>query len=177
MRNHNRYNHHNDYNGCDNYYNHRRGDRLDNCHESCRDNSRQSSGNNSLRDFGDRPLVINIDKAAAINDNFRLALWTGESLQLTVMDIPVGCDIGVEMHPHLDQFLRIEEGCGVVCMGCSQNCLNDKHQVNDQYAIVVPAGIWHNIVNTGRMPLKLYSVYAPTQHPFGTIHKTKADAE
>ncbi len=175
MRNHNRHNHYNDYNGCDNYYNQRRGDWRDNCHESCRDNSRQSSGNNSLRDFGDRPLVINIDKAVSINDNFRLALWTGEYLQLTIMEIPVGCDIGVEMHPHLDQLFRIEQGSGIVCMGCSQNNLTDKHQINDQYAIAVPAGTWHNIVNTGRVPLKLYSVYSPPQHPFGTIHKTKAD--
>ncbi len=93
------------------------------------------------------------------------------------MSIPVGTDIGIEMHPNLDQFLRIEDGIGLVMMGPNRNALNYQKRVNGNYAIIVPAGTWHNIINTGNRPLKIYSIYAPPQHPFGTVHRTKKDAE
>lgn len=130
-----------------------------------------------IRDYGGEPLVINIDRAAKINPNFRTALWTGGHLQVTLMSIPVGGDIGLEVHPHLDQFLRIESGLGFVMMGKTKSALNYRRTVNGDFAVMVPAGTWHNIVNTGRTPLKIYSIYAPPQHPFGTVHRTKADAE
>ena len=130
-----------------------------------------------LKDYGGHPLVVNIDRFAKANTNFRTALWTGKHLQLTLMSIPVGTDIGVEMHPDLDQFLRIEDGCAMIMMGENEYELNYRKKVNGDYAILVPAGTWHNIINTGNRPLKIYSIYAPPQHPFGTVHKTKADAE
>lgn len=130
-----------------------------------------------LKDYGGHPLVVNIDRLAKANTNFRTALWTGKHLQLTLMSIPVGTDIGVEMHPDLDQFLRIENGCAMIMMGENEYELNYRKKVNGDYAILVPAGTWHNIINTGNRPLKIYSIYAPPQHPFGTVHKTKADAE
>lgn len=130
-----------------------------------------------LKDYGGHPLVVNIDRLAKANTNFRTALWTGKHLQLTLMSIPVGTDIGVEMHPDLDQFLRIEDGCAMIMMGENEYELNYRKKVNGDYAILVPAGTWHNIINTGNRPLKIYSIYAPPQHPFGTVHKTKADAE
>lgn len=130
-----------------------------------------------LKDYCGHPLVVNIDRLAKANTNFRTALWTGKHLQLTLMSIPVGTDIGVEMHPDLDQFLRIEDGCAMIMMGENEYELNYRKKVNGDYAILVPAGTWHNIINTGNRPLKIYSIYAPPQHPFGTVHKTKADAE
>ncbi|MGG3326485.1 cupin domain-containing protein, partial [Bacillus velezensis] len=72
--------------------------------------------------------------------------------------------------------LRIEQGRGIVKMGKSKNNLSFRRNVYDDYAIVVPAGTWHNVINTGNTPLKLYSIYAPPNHPFGTVHVTKADA-
>lgn len=119
----------------------------------------------------------NIDCLAKANRNFRTALRTGKHLQVTLMCIPAGSEIGVEMHPNLDQFLRIEDGCGVAMMGKCKEVLNYRKKVNSNYAVIVPAGTWHNIINTGTSPLKLYSIYAPPQHPFGTVHRTKADAE
>ena len=98
-------------------------------------------------------------------------------MQLTLMSIPVHGDIGVEMHPDVDQFIRIESGCAKVYMGNCQNALREVETVNGNYAIIVPAGTWHNVVNVGNKPLKVYSLYAPPQHPSGTVHKTKADAE
>ncbi|NRF95710.1 cupin domain-containing protein [Paenibacillus frigoriresistens] len=92
------------------------------------------------------------------------------------MSINVGEDIGLEVHPTVDQFLRIEEGQGIVRMGDTKDNLNFEKRVYDDYAIMVPAGKWHNVINTGNKPLKLYSIYAPPQHPFGTVHKTKANA-
>ena len=130
-----------------------------------------------FRDYGPEPFVINIEEATERNNTFRTALWTGNHLQLTLMSIPVGGDIGLEMHPNLDQFIRIEEGHGLVKMGNRQDYLNFQRKVSDGYAIIIPAGTWHNLINTGNRPVKLYSLYAPPQHPFGTVHLTKADAE
>lgn len=131
----------------------------------------------NLKDYGPQPFVINIEEATKQNNNFRTALWTGNHLQLTLMSIGVGEDIGLEIHPNLDQFIRIEEGQGTVMMGESQYNLNFQRNVYEDFAFIIPAGTWHNLINTGNKPIKLYSIYAPPQHPFGTVHKTKADAE
>lgn len=93
------------------------------------------------------------------------------------MSIPVGGDIGLEMHPDLDQFIRIEDGQGVVKMGDSKNRLDFQACVGKDYAFIIPAGTWHNLINTGRRPIKLYSIYAPPQHPRGTVHETRAIAD
>jgi mannose-6-phosphate isomerase-like protein (cupin superfamily) len=92
------------------------------------------------------------------------------------MSLKVGEDIGLEIHPDLDQFIRIEQGQGVVMMGDRRDRLDFQEKVFDDFAFVIPAGKWHNLINTGCVPLKLYSIYAPPQHPHGTVHKTKADA-
>lgn len=131
----------------------------------------------TLKDYGPCPFVVDIEEAAKQNNNFRLALWTGKYLQLTLMSINVGEDIGQEIHPDLDQFIRIEEGQGLVKMGDSKDRLDFQAPVSDDYAFIIPAGKWHNLINTGNKSLKLYSIYAPPQHPFGTVHKSKADAE
>ena len=128
-------------------------------------------------DYGPEPFVVNIHKSTMQNRNFRTALWTGQNLQLTLMSIPAGGEIGLEIHPHVDQFLRIESGHGLVRMGGSQDKLNYQKDVCDGYAIFVPAGTWHNLINKGNRPIKLYSIYAPPQHPHGTVHETKEIAE
>lgn len=130
-----------------------------------------------IRDFGSEPLVFNIDHATNMNQNFRTTLWTGNNMQLTLMSIPVRGDIGVEIHHDVDQFIRIESGRAKVYMGSSRNSMSEKAYVDGRYAIIIPAGTWHNIVNVGNHPIKLYSIYAPPQHLFGTVHKTKEDAE
>ncbi len=126
-----------------------------------------------LHDYGPEPLIVNINRAAISNPNYRTALWTGEHLQLTLMSIRVGGDIGLEAHPHLDQFLRVESGCGLVQRGRRKDNLTIQQRVDGNYAIVIPAGIWHTLINIGSWPLKVYSIYAPPEHPFGTIHETK----
>lgn len=138
--------------------------------------SSDHSGSNMLTDSGPEPFVINIDRATRKNTNFRTALWTGSHLQLTLMSIRVGEDIGLENHPNIDQFIRIEQGLGLVKMGDDKDNLSFQKKVNGDYAIIIPAGTWHNLINIGNVPLKLYSIYAPPQHPKGTVHKTKADA-
>lgn len=99
-----------------------------------------------------------------------------KNLQVTLMSLNVGEEIGLEIHPELDQFLRIEQGQGIVQMGKLKDQLNFVREVKDNDAIMIPAGTWHNLINTGNVPLKLYSIYAPPQHPKGTVHVTKADA-
>lgn len=130
-----------------------------------------------LKDYGPKPFAVNIEAAARQNSNFRTALWTGNHLQLTLMKINVGEDIGLEIHPNTDQFLRIEEGQGIVKMGDSKERLDFQRKVYEGFAIFVPAGKWHNLINTGNKPIKLYSIYAPPQHPHGTVHETKEAAE
>ncbi|MFE8699896.1 cupin domain-containing protein [Cytobacillus sp. FJAT-54145] len=131
---------------------------------------------NRSMDYGPNPFAINIDEATKKNDTFRTALWTGKYLQVTLMSINPGESIGLEIHPNLDQFLRIEQGQGIIQMGDRKDQFNFEEEVFDDYAIVIPAGKWHNLTNTGNQPLKLYSIYAPPQHPYGTVHKTKAEA-
>ena len=130
-----------------------------------------------MTDHGDNPYVVDIQEATVENDTFRTALWTGANLQLTVMSIQPGDDIGLEIHEDHDQFLRVEEGVGFVQMGPSENELDFEANVEDDFAIFVPAGSWHNVTNTGDIPLKLYSIYAPGEHPRGTVHETKAEAD
>lgn len=139
--------------------------------------NRQNNGLPRITDYGSKPLIVNIDRTTKLNENFRTALWTGEHLQVTLMSIPVGGEIGLEIHQNLDQFLRIESGNALVMMGRNKNTLNYRKRVNGDYAVIVPSGTWHNIVNIGNHPLKIYSVYSPPQHPFGTVHRTKADAD
>jgi len=129
------------------------------------------------RDYGATPFVTNIKEATLQNNTFRTALWTGSNLQLTLMTINVGDSIGLEMHPNVDQFLRVEQGQGLVMMGDTKDHLHFQQRVSENSAIFVPAGKWHNLINTGCVPLKLYSIYAPPEHPHGTVHRTKAIAE
>lgn len=128
-----------------------------------------------MKDYGNQPFVVDINKASKQNQTFRTVLWTGENLQVTVMSIAPGEDVGLEVHPETDQFLRIEEGQGLVKMGPTKHQLDFEMPVMDDSAIFVPAGTWHNLTNTGHGPIKLYSIYAPPEHPFGTVHQTKAD--
>ena len=124
-----------------------------------------------------KPTLLNLRSEVATNQNFRKEIWTGEYLQVTVMTIPVGGEIGLEMHDDLDQFIRVESGCAAVYMGKTKQDVKLVGQINSNYALVIPAGTWHNVINSCSCPLKVYSVYAPPQHPFGTIHKTKLDSD
>ena len=128
-------------------------------------------------DYGPCPLITNIDCLTKRNPYYRSALWTGDNLQVTLMNIKVGGDIGLEVHHDLDQFIRIESGHGLVKMGKCKNSMNYTGKVDSNYAIIIPAGTWHNLINIGNTPIKLYSIYAPVQHPFGTVHETKEIAE
>lgn len=133
--------------------------------------------NVKITDYGPEPFVANIDRAAMRNTYYRTTLWTGEYLQMTLMQIDPGEDIGLEVHTDHDQFLMIVSGYGLVTMGKSQTQLGYQQNVQSGYGIFVPAGTWHNLINNGNRPIKLYSVYAPPAHPYGTVHETKAIAE
>ena len=121
--------------------------------------------------------VGNVERATLENSDFRRVLFTGANAQLTVMRLGPGEEIGVEMHDHLDQFLRIEQGTARVTFGPSADKVDEEHEVEDDWAVIVPGGVWHNVINTGPGDLRLYSLYAPPEHPPGTVHPTKADAE
>lgn len=128
-------------------------------------------------DHGPCPFISNISNAARQNSNFRTALWSGNHLQMTLMCIPVYGDIGVEIHPETDQYIRVETGQALVHMGTSKDRMCFRRKLNGGDAVFVPCGTWHNVSNIGNCPLKLSSIYAPPHHPGGTVHRTKADAE
>lgn len=121
--------------------------------------------------------VVNLRKATLYNDYYRREMWTGEHLQITVMAIPVGGEVGLEVHDNLDQLLVVEQGSAAVFMGETEERLAFVGEAGDGSGILVPSGTYHNIVNDGRIPLKMFSVYAPPKHPIGTLQRTKADAD
>jgi len=128
-------------------------------------------------DEGPNPFVIDIEGATLSNESYRTTLWTGSNLQMTVMTIDPGNDIGLEVHPDGDQFLRIEGGVGRVQMGPAKDDLSFDREIGADWAILVPAASWHNVTNVGDEPLKLYALYAPPEHPHGAMHHTKGEAE
>jgi mannose-6-phosphate isomerase-like protein (cupin superfamily) len=121
--------------------------------------------------------VGNIERTTLENETFRTVVFTGEHTQLTVMRLGPGEEIGREAHPGSDQFIRIERGRARVGFGTAEGRIDTTYEVEDDWAVIVPAGVWHNVVNTGTGDLQLYSLYAPPQHAPGTIHRTKRDAD
>jgi len=115
-------------------------------------------------------FIDNIEEKTEQNNFFRQVLYTGKHTQLVVMSLLPGEEIGMEVHPQVDQFFRIEEGRAKVIID------GEEHEVDEGFAIIVPAGSQHNVVNTGSNPLKLYTLYSPPNHPDGTIHPTRAEA-
>ena len=115
--------------------------------------------------------IGNIEKETLENENFRKVLNTTKLSQLVVMSLEAGEDIGMEVHENHDQFIRIEQGKAEVILD------GEKTIVEDDFAIVIPAGVEHNIVNIGEEKLKLYTIYTPPEHPAGTIHKDKTEAD
>lgn len=115
--------------------------------------------------------VDNIEKRTRENDDFRRVLYTGKQMQLVLMTLQPGEDIGEEVHPDVDQFFRIEEGKGTVQID------GVAHEVEDDDAIIVPAGARHNVINKGSKPLKLYTLYAPPEHKDAVVQATRAEAE
>jgi mannose-6-phosphate isomerase-like protein (cupin superfamily) len=121
--------------------------------------------------------IGDIERETLENETFRTVAYTGAHTQLTLMRLAPGEDIGLEAHPHLDQFIRVEAGRGRVELGRSEDAVDETYEVEADWAVIVPAGVWHNLVNTGDGELKLYSLYSPPEHPDGTVHRTKEEAE
>lgn len=113
--------------------------------------------------------IENIEKAAKENKNFRKVLYTAKNSQLVLMSLQPGEEIGEEIH-ELDQFIRVESGEGVAVLD------GVKHEISDGFAIVIPAGTRHNVINTGGKEMKLYTIYSPPEHKDKVIHPAKADA-
>lgn len=112
--------------------------------------------------------IVNIEKETLENENYRKVLYTAKNSQLVLMTIQPGDEIGLEIHD-LDQFIRVESGEATVILD------DVEHKIEDDWAVVIPAGTKHNVVNTGDEPLRLYSVYSPPEHKDGTVHATKAE--
>jgi mannose-6-phosphate isomerase-like protein (cupin superfamily) len=115
---------------------------------------------------------VNIEAATLANPNFRTVLYTAPHSQLVVMTIEPGGEIGLERHEGRDQFIRVEAGAGEAILD------GERHPLSEGSAVVIPSGTEHNVVNTSTTEaLRLYTVYSPAEHPDGTVHRTKADAD
>jgi len=136
-----------------------------------------SSTIDRVKDIGPRPNAFDIERATKDNENYRSVAWSGRYLQVTLMSIPVGGDIGLEAHPETDQFLRLDAGRGRVQMGAAKDKLTFEQEVSDGWCVVVPAGAWHNITNIGTTPMQVYAIYAPAHHMPGKVQATAAVAE
>src|SRR4029079_7060569 len=131
----------------------------------------------AITDIGPRPQSFDIEHATKENTYYRSVAWSGRYLQVTLMSIPVGEDIGLEAHPETDQFLRLDAGRGRVQMGPSKDRLTFDKEVSDGWCVLVPAGTWHNVVNVGKEPMQVYAIYAPAHHKPGKIHKSFEEGE
>ena len=129
--------------------------------------------NRCQNEHGGEIYYLNVEKSANKNRNFRESIWTGRYLQMTLMSIHCGEDIGIELHKDTDQYIRVEHGYALVLTGCDSKNLDNKHKLTTGDAVLIPAGVWHNIVNIGRCDLKLSSVYAPPHHPKCTVQENK----
>src|SRR4051794_21645254 len=130
-----------------------------------------------ITDVGPQPTSFDLERATRENANYRTVAWSGRYLQVTLMSIPVGESIGLEMHPETDQFLRLDAGEGKAQMGSGPEELTFEQDVSDGWCVLVPAGTWHDVTNTGDEPMRLYAVYAPVHHAPGRVQPTAADAK
>lgn len=131
----------------------------------------------TINDIGPRPNAFDIEEATRRNENYRSVVWTGKYLQVTLMSIPVGKSIGLEVHQDTDQFLRLDAGQGRAVMGPAKDRLDFEQNVSDGWSVQVPAGTWHDVINTGDEPLRLYAIYAPVHHAPGITQGTSNKAE
>jgi mannose-6-phosphate isomerase-like protein (cupin superfamily) len=130
-----------------------------------------------IQDVGPQPQAFDLEQATRENENYRTVAWSGRYLQVTLMSIPVGGDIGLEVHPDTDQFLRLDAGRGRAQIGPSKDQLTFEREVSDGWCVLIPAGSWHNVTNIGDEPMQLYAIYAPAHHKPGKVHRTADEAE
>jgi mannose-6-phosphate isomerase-like protein (cupin superfamily) len=130
----------------------------------------------AIKDIGPQPQSFDLERATLENEHYRAVAWSGRYLQLTLMSIPPGRDIGLEAHPETDQFLRLDAGRGRVQMGAAKDRLDFDEEVRDGWCVLIPAGTWHNVTNIGTEAMRIYALYAPAHHKPGKIHQTDADA-
>jgi mannose-6-phosphate isomerase-like protein (cupin superfamily) len=130
----------------------------------------------TIKDIGPKPQSFDIENATKDNPDYRAVAWSGRYLQVTLMSIPVGGDIGLEAHPETDQFLRLEAGQGRVRMGPAKDDMPFEQEVSDGWCVLVPAGTWHDITNTGATPMQVYAIYAPVHHKPGKVQATVSAA-
>lgn len=135
-----------------------------------------STGVERITDIGPKPQTFDIERATKENRNYRSVAWSGRYLQVTLMSIPEGGDIGLEAHPETDQFLRIDAVKGRVQMGATKTNLTFESDVDEGWCVLVPAGTWHNITNSGETPMQIYAIYAPAHHMPDKVHATAAAA-
>ena len=131
----------------------------------------------TIKDIGPAPQSFDIEKATTVNTDYRSVVWSGRDLQVTLMSIPVGGDVGLRAHPDTDQFLRLDAGHGRVQMGAAKDALTVDKLVSNGWCILVPAGTWPNVTNTGTTPMQLCTICAPARHQPGKVQATQAIAE
>ena len=132
---------------------------------------------NRIVDIGPKPQSFDIERATKENSDYRSVAWSGRYLQVTLMSIPAGGNIGLEAHPQTDRFLRLDAGRGLVQTGTTKDDLTFEREVSNGWCVLIPAGTWHNITNIGTTPMQVYTIYAPAHHAPDKVQATAATAE
>ena len=120
-----------------------------------------------IKDIGPQPQSFDIERETKENTNYRSVAWSGRYLQVTLVSIPLGGDVGLEAHPETDPFLRLDAGSGRVRMGPAKDKLTFEKNVSNGWCVLVPAGTWHNITNIGTKPMQVYAICSPAHHKPG----------
>lgn len=123
------------------------------------------------------PLAINLEEATVNNQNFREVIWTGDHMQLVLLSLEPGEEIAMEMHEDLNQLLKIEKGQAQILIGPSRDELNFEREVQEDWAVLIPANHYHSVKNTGEGPLKLYTLFAPGAYPQNEVVETLEETE
>jgi mannose-6-phosphate isomerase-like protein (cupin superfamily) len=139
--------------------------------------TKKTSSHGHEQDMGKKPWTLDMEQVTIDNEDYRFVNWTGEHIQLVLMSLDPGEEITLEIHKSRDQFIRIEQGKAHVRMGKTKDKLDYNKTVDDDWAILIPAGYWHHIENTGNTALKLYTVYGPPEHDKATRHETLKEAK
>lgn len=129
-----------------------------------------------FKETDQQPFVIDFKELVMENDSYRKVIWTGNHIQALIMSIPENEEAGTEVHHNIDQYTRIEDGQGVCRMGPSPDEFTYERAITTNDTIFIPGNMWHNIINTGGRPLKLYTIYSIPEYAEGTIHHTREDA-
>ncbi|WMC92026.1 cupin domain-containing protein [Kineothrix sp. MB12-C1] len=138
-------------------------------------NTSRSPNNQNESSQGSVAYITDLRQETIDNTLFYTTRWTSKNMQFALMSVPVNTETGLDVHYNSDQFFYIEQGEAFIFMGSCYDCINIQHHVFEGYSIIIPAGVWHNVVNIGGIDLKMFSIFTPAMHTYNTVFRTSQE--